>query len=320
MMEKEMEMDATTSRRQFLAAASGAAALGLLGSPRLAPAQAPAFKTRLSRAMIIDKPDEKNLAPLKAAGFDGVETRAIIPEAEAAQCRAIAEKLGMRIHSILIGGAPREKAEAALRAAKGYGANAILLVPGRISVKPLPDPWALDVQFDPKTGHVTRMVKGDNAPLAKYMEAHNQATDQAVASVKELIPLAEKLEVAIGLENVWNNLWLTPEHFCWLVDACANPWVRAYFDVGNHVKFLAPPEKWIRVLGKRVVKIHIKDYKLSEDKKSGKFVHPRDGSINWPAVRLALDEIGYNDFLTIEDGGLPLVEFRQRLDEIIAGK
>lgn len=313
-------MDATTSRRQFLAAASGAAALGLLGSPRLTLAQAPAFKTQLHRAMIIDKPDEKNLGELKAAGFDGAETRAIIPEAEAAQCRALAERMGMRIHSVLVGGADRERAESALRAAKGYGADAILLVPGRVSIKPVPDPWALKVEFDPKNGHVTQLVSGDNAAFAKYIEAHNQATDSAVSSVKELIPLAEKLQVQIGLENVWNNLWLTPEHFKWLVIACDNPWVRAYYDVGNHVKFLVPPEQWIRTLGKLMVKVHIKDYKLAADRHSGKFVHPRDGSIQWPAVRQALEDVGYNGWLTIEDGGLPLVEFRKRLDEIIAGK
>ena len=57
-----------------------------------------------------------------------------------------------------------------------------------------------------------------------------------------------------------------------------SPWVQCYFDVGNHVKY-APPEEWIRTLGKLIVKIHIKDFKLNPDGRDGKFVHPRDGSV-----------------------------------------
>ena len=76
---------------------------------------------------------------------------------------------------------------------------------------------------------------------------------------------------------------------------------------------------WLRALGPLVAKCHIKDFKLNPDGHGGKFVHPRDGDVNWPEVRKALDEIGYNGWLTIEDGGLPLPEFRARLDAIVAG-
>jgi len=82
----------------------------------------------------------------------------------------------------------------------------------------------------------------------------------------------------------------------------------------------APPEEWIRALGKTIVKFHVKDFKLNPDGRGGKFVHPRDGSVNWPAVRQEIENIGYNGFLTIEDGGLALEEFSRRLDLIIAGK
>ena len=98
-----------------------------------------------------------------------------------------------------------------------------------------------------------------------------------------------------------------------------SPWVKAYFDIGNHVKF-APPQDWIRTLGKLVVKCHVKDFKLSADGNGGDFCDIREGSVDWPAVRKALDEIGYNGWMTIEGSKLPLDEESKRLDLIIAGK
>jgi len=65
----------------------------------------------------------------------------------------------------------------------------------------------------------------------------------------------------------------------------------------------------------------VKDFKLSEnDPGDGKFVNIRDGSVRWPAVRAALDKIGYNGWLTIEGGDLSTAENSRRLDLIIAGK
>jgi L-ribulose-5-phosphate 3-epimerase len=82
----------------------------------------------------------------------------------------------------------------------------------------------------------------------------------------------------------------------------------------------APPQDWIRTLGSLLVKLHIKDFKLNQDGHGGNFVHPRDGSINWPEVRRAIDEAGYDGWATIEDGGLPLAEFSKRFDLIAAGE
>ena len=198
-------------------------------------------------------------------------------------------------------------------------ADAVLIVPGAVRGIKMPEPWELDVRFDARTGYLKQVVAGDNAPYREYIEAHDRATDKAHEAIKPLVPLDEKLKVAIALENVWNNLWMRPDLFTHLVASFRSPWVKAYFDVGNHVKYLAPPEEWIRTLGKRIAKIHIKDFKLNDDRKGGNFVHPRDGSVNWPAVRDALEAVRYSGWLTIEDGGLPLTEFRKRLDDIIAG-
>ncbi len=310
-----MADEGTTSRRQFLAA-SGAAALGLMAAG-MAEGQR-TYRTKLHRAMIVGKPDEGALRPLKEAGFDGVEA-GIIPEDEAKECRKVAEAMDMRIHSVLAGW-DTGVLEKAIRAASGYGADAVLIVPGAIGGMKIPDPWDMDIRFDAKTCYLKQVVKGDNEPYKAYMEAHDRALDGAHDAIRPLVPLAEKLKVAIAIENVWNNLYPKPDLMKALVESFHSPYVKAYFDVGNHVKYMVPPEQWIRTLGKHIAKIHIKDFKLKPDGHGGDFVHPRDGSVNWPAVRSALEAVKYNGWLTIEDGGLPLTEFRERLDLIIAGK
>jgi hexulose-6-phosphate isomerase len=298
-----------------------------------APARAAAFKTTIYKAKIIGKPDEKTLRDLKDAGFDGVEVSAIMAEEEAKQARELVEKTGLKVHSVLRGwaefnsddpgkvAASCEVTEKALRTAHWLGAETILLVPCRVGGVGIvmPQPWEFDIAFDEKTGHVSRVVKGDNAPFARYIAAQNRATDTSREQVAKLIPLAEKLNVIIGLENVWNNLWVRPGLYKNFVSSFDHPFVRAYYDVGNHVKYLVPVHDWIHALGPLIKKIHIKDYALAADEHSGKFVHPRDGSIDWPKMRQALDDVGYNGWITLEDGGLPLPEFAQRLDKIIAG-
>jgi L-ribulose-5-phosphate 3-epimerase len=321
-------MTSSLSRRQFLGQAAIVAAAGL--TLRF-PARAATFKGRLRKAMIVGNVTEASLQPLKEAGFQGVETTHICPEAEAATGRAAAEKLGMRVHSVLRGWMEfnsddpakvtdgLEKTRMALRAAKGYGADAILLVPCRIGGMPMPEAWEFDIAFDPATGHVTRVADGDNEKYAAYIKAQNRATDASRAAVEKLVPLAEELKIVIGLENVWNNLWVKPALYQNFVASFKSPWVKSYFDIGNHVKY-APPQDWIRALGPQLAKLHIKDFKLNPNGHGGDFVHPRDGSVNWPEVRRALDEVGYDGWATIEDGGLPMAEFSKRFDLIAAGE
>jgi len=322
-------MKKAVNRREFLAT-SAAAGLGLVAARRLGAGE---FKTTLKKALICGKPAEKNLAQLKAAGFDGVETNAAdVSPADAEACRKVAEKVGMSIQSVLRGWmqfnstdaakveATIAKTETALRAAQGYGADAVLLVPCRIGGATMPEPWEFDIEFDPNNGHLKRVVKGDNTPYADYIKAHDHATDTSVEAVKKLIPVAEKTGVVIALENVWNNLWVRPAVFAHFVKRFGSKWVQAYFDIGNHVKY-APPEEFIRALGPTIAKCHVKDFKLNADGHGGKFCNIRDGSVNWPVVRKALDAIGYNGWMTIEgSGGLSLEEKSKRLDLIHAGK
>jgi len=316
------------TRRQFI---GQAAAAGLVTMMSGALTRAAGYQGRIRKAMIVKEVTENALQPLKAAGFQGVETTHICPEAEAAAGRVVAEKLGLKVHSVLRGWMefnsedPQkvedslEKVRQALRAAKAYGADAILVVPCRVGGMAMPEPWEFDIAFNEKDGHVTRVAVGDNSKFADYIQAQNRATDTSRAAVEKLIPLAEEMRVVIALENVWNNLWVKPALYTHFVASFASPWVKSYFDIGNHVKY-APPQDWIKALGPLIAKLHIKDFKLNADGHGGKFVHPRDGSIDWPVVRRALSEAGYDGWATIEDGGLDPAEFSRRFDLIAEGK
>jgi len=322
------------SRRDFLATSAALATgigIGLGPVPGHARDADAVFKTKLRKALIVNKPTEDELKRLKDAGFDGVEA-GILPPQEAEACRKAAEKCGLRIHSVLRGWAefnsddPGKVAktlaitEDALRAAQAFGADAVLLVPCRIGGMKMPAPRQFAIEFDRKTGHLTRVVAGDNAPYTDYIQAHNRAVDTSREAVKRLIPVAETCGVVIALENVWNNLWVQPPVFQNFVASFNSPRVKAYFDIGNHVKY-APSEEWILTLGRLIAKCHVKDFKLSEtDPGTGKFVNIRDGSVRWPVVRAALDKIGYSGWMTIEGGDLSTEENSKRLDLIIAGK
>src|SRR5438128_2072085 len=145
------------NRRQFISRASAA---GLLTITTGVYSPAASFHGRIRKAMIIGEVTEKALEPLKAAGFQGVETTHICPEEEAAKGRAVAEKLGMRVHSVLRGWMefnsedPKkvedslERTRQALRAAKAYGASAILLVPCKVGGLPMPEPWEFDIALE----------------------------------------------------------------------------------------------------------------------------------------------------------------------------
>ncbi len=312
------------NRRDFLAASAAAGATGLLA--RTSRADAP--KSQPHKAMI-GVPSEGLLREWKEAGFEGMEsTDRGAPPAKAAGVRKMAEKIGMRIHSVMFGWANFNNpasvegdlaaVETALAAAAAYGADTVLLVPCRIREK-MPEAWEFDIRFDPATGRLKQVVSGDNAPYAAYIAQHDRSADASREAVKRLIPAAEKAGVIIALENVWNNMWVAPEFFQNFVNSFDNPWVRAYFDIGNHVKY-SPPQKWIRTLGKLIVKCHVKDFKLNPNGHGGNFCNIRDGSVNWPAVRTALAEIDYNGWMSIEGGDLSPKEHSRRFDLILAGK
>lgn len=317
------------------------------GATRAPAAASPAltFKTKPHKALIA-RPTEDDLKHIRDAGFDGVEGRSSVTPEEAAKLRAIAEKLGMRVHSVLIDrwgefNSPEKsvversfaETQAALRTAEAFGADTVLLVPGRIGSPGgrgapqtpglrMPRPWEFQIEFEENNGHLTRVAYGDNAPYAEYIKAHDDATDTTRAAIKRLIPLAEETKVIIAVENVGNNLWVQPKLFRHYVESFQSPWVKAYFDIGNHVRY-APPEQWILTLNTLIAKIHVKDYLLDPADPNGRGagVNLREGSVRWPVLRQALELVNYNGWMTIEsNSGISLEERNRRLDLILAGQ
>jgi hexulose-6-phosphate isomerase len=161
-----------------------------------------------------------------------------------------------------------------LKAASKLGAESILVVPGAVEV-----PWE------------------ENSPVIDYA----LVWERSIKVLKELAPLAEELKVNIAVENVWNNFLLSPIEMKHYLDEIDSLYVGAYFDVGNVVR-VGVPEHWIKILGKRIKAIHIKNFKR-EDACGG--LHGfgdnlLEGDINFDNVKAALTEINYQGPITAE--------------------
>ena len=299
--------------RRDLMIAGGSAALGAVGMGVQAddarnPTRGGVQMWNPKKAMIfqdLQAPNrgiEDRFKIIRDLGFHGVESNPVTDRAEAQRMRSAAAAAGIRVHSVIYGGwnpslsdpdparreQSRKNAEAAIVSAADMGADCMLLVPAVVNAG------------------------------TRYEDAWKRSSEQ----VKKLIPVAQRNNIRIDVEEVWNNFLLSPLEFARYVDSFRSRWVQAYFDVGNVVRF-GWPEDWIRTLGRRVRKVHIKDFKGGPGLGTGgQWVNLWEGSINWPEVRRALMEIGFTDFLTVELGGGNEAYFKDisaRLDRIIAG-
>jgi hexulose-6-phosphate isomerase len=155
--------------------------------------------------------------------------------------------------------------------------------------------------------------------------SYAQAWERSQREIRKMIPLAEERKVIIGIEEVWNRFLLSPLEFAHYIDEFKSPWIRAYFDVGNVVLY-GYPQDWIRTLGSRIIKLHIKDFTFRENKQLGKrvadWVNLRDGDINWKEIHAALMEIGYKGDATTELAGGDAAYLKDvcgRLESILQG-
>ncbi len=156
-----------------------------------------------------------------------------------------------------------------LRAARWLGVDTVLVVPGGVTP---------DVGYD-------------------------VAYERAGQFVADGLASARETGVAIGIENVWNKFLLSPLEMRAFVDQFNDPaHVGVYFDAGNILAY-GFPQHWIRILGKeRIKKVHVKDF---DDKVGGYagFRNLLQGNVPWAEVRTALEEIGYDDYVTAEVSG-----------------
>ena len=339
-------MTANFSRRQFLGAAATAVVAGgfssMTGGVAAESTAGDGWKWQpLSKSMYYPGtsilpllPDDKHWENFKKAGFDGVmPSHWDTTVEEAGKARLIMEKHELRIHSLVRGwletnSSDKEKVEAdirsgekALRVAAAYGASNILLVPALLGGVTMPDPWDFEIDFDPKTLQVKSVVADDNAPFADYIKAQNHATESSIRAMERLIPVAAKEGVIIGPENVWNNLWCTPEYFAAFVHYFDSPWVRPHFDLGNHTKY-SRCEEWLKVLGRSIITLDLKDFAVSEVKNKrgggpGEWAPIGYGTVNWKNVRKTMEEIRYSGWIAVEStaGNLTDEEHARFIDE-----
>jgi len=237
-------------------------------------------------------------------GFEGIEIGTIADAAVAAEIAEAAKKSGLTIHSVMnadhwrypLSSADPEVVtktvagmETSLRNAKLWGAGAVLLVPA-----------VVDAQT-----------------------SYKDAWTRSQKVIKErILPLAQELKIVIGMEEVWNKFLLSPLEMARYVDEFASPWVKAYLDVGNML-FYGFPQDWIRTLGKRIVRVHVKDFKLERGKGQFSWKNLGEGDVDWPEVRKALGEVGYEGWITTEISGGDAAYLKDvvgRLDRIFAGE
>lgn len=160
----------------------------------------------------------------------------------------------------------------ALERTAWLGATALLYVPGAITI-----PW--DASFPPVS--------------------YDDAVHWAAEGVQALIPLAERLQVDLCIENVWNGLFYSPLEFARFLDEARSPRVGAYFDCGNVLGYHQHPEHWIRILRQRIRRVHVKDFRRSVGTLAG-FCDLGAGDVRFPEVMDALRDIGYDATLIAE--------------------
>jgi hexulose-6-phosphate isomerase len=160
----------------------------------------------------------------------------------------------------------------ALEDCKAYGGTTVLLVPAVVNAE------------------------------VTYAEAYTRSQE----NIRKVLPDAQRLGLTIALENVWNNFLLSPLETARYIDELQSPHVGAYFDVGNVLRY-GWPEHWIRTLAHRIKKVDVKEFSVEKMNDQGLWkgfdVPLGEGSVNWPAVTRALDDIGFHDFCTAEMSG-----------------
>ena len=139
------------------------------------------------------------------------------------------------------------------------------------------------------------VVPGVVGPGMRY----DEALERAKGCLEELVPAAEEHDVTLAVENVWNQMLGSPLEFRDFVDAIDHPKVAAYVDVGNAVR-TGFGEDWLRLLGDRVDKVHVCNFRGETGNLTGFTRHLLDGDVDWPAVMDALNDIGYDGWLTAE--------------------
>jgi len=271
-------------RRGFLETTAALSALAAL-RPRVAAAAGNPKKAVLISMLPKERSYRERFQMAVDVGFAGIEMQTVTDAAEADEIKEASNRTGLKVHSVMnadhweyplssddpvVVAKSVAGMETSLRNAKLWGAGAVLLVPAVVN------------------------------PQTSYRDAWTRS--QKVIR-ERLLLLAEELKVIVAVEEVWNKFLLSPLEFARYVDEFDSPWLKAYFDVGN-VLFYGYPQDWIRTLGPRIVRIHLKDFQVDRSKGRFDWKNLGEGDLDWVEVRKALSEIGYDGWVTTEiEGG-----------------
>ncbi len=240
-------------------------------------------------------PVKEAFALAKSAGFEALELcvgleGVLTPETSLDTCReyrTIAQDSGLALQTLASGISwavcpthPDENVrkkgielhKKALQRAAWLGCEAMLFVPGAVMI-----PW--EPSFKP----------------VRY----DVAVERAREAVAELGCAAAEVNVILAVENVWNGLFYSPLEFASFIDSFQNPAVGIYFDAGNMLNHQQWPPHWIELLGKRIRRVHLKDFQLANGTLAG-FCDLLAGDMPWEETMVALRKIGYDKTLTAE--------------------
>lgn len=229
----------------------------------------------------------------KQAGFKGIELAIsehgqLTPDTPANECRnlaAAAEAIGLKIGSVASGlgwkynAASRKKEERelalettakCLRVTADLGAKHLLVLTGH-----------MDVFFMPQ----------DPVPYADCYK-------RTVAYLRAVGKVAAKHKVIACVENVWNRFLYSPMEFNTMLKEVGHKNVAMYFDVGNVWNF-GYPQDWISILGKRIARVHVKDFRRAAGNANG-FCQLGEGDVPLRESLKLLKKIGYSGPVTAE--------------------
>ncbi len=242
---------------------------------------------------------------LKEAGFDGVEMDSPGGPPND-QIRKACQATGILVEGMVdsvhrnqtlshndprIRAAGLEALKTALRDCHAPGGTSVLLVPGKVDKS------------------------------VSYDDCYKRSQEE----IRKALPVARELGVRIAVENVWNNFLLSPLEAARYIDEFEDPQaIGWHFDIGNVILY-GWPEQWVRILGKRILKLHFKEYsrvKLDhEGRWAGFNVELLEGDNDWPSIMKALDEIGYNTWACAEVNGGDINRLKvisRKMDTILA--
>jgi len=298
----------TMTRRQILKTSAALPLAAWLDAARDAEARQSPPPINIKRAVLVSMlPKELSwqdrFALAKAVGFDGIEMQTVTDQRDAEAIAKASESTGLVIHSVMnsdhwkypLSSPDPEVVKKSVAGMKTSLMNAALWKAGIVLLVP--------AVVDAKTSYADAW--GRSVPVIR----------------DQLIPIASGFRVQIGIEEVWNKFLLSPLEFRRYLDEFQSPVIKAYFDVGNVVLY-GYPQDWIRTLGRRIARLHLKDFKIDRGNGTFQWTNLGEGDIDWPEVRSALAEAPNATWLTTEISGgdrAYLTDVVRRVDRFLAG-